>query len=223
MKLTQGFVRGTVVMSRLADVQPNVWNPNRMTKHQMESLVHGLRTDGWLASQALLIWGKDDLGKVRNIIIDGEHRYQAALTTGIAEGPMVFLEGLTEHQAKALTIKMNQKRGNFDEVALEELMKDIVGADSFDTVDLDFGFDPKSISAMFGESMDSLVGVDPPPPSPPKLQGDVGVQPNLRVPLVFFVPNTELEWFKKPFAHPTRETELVTDVLRAMITKHNNG
>lgn len=116
---------GDVVRTPMGKVQPNGWNPNTMTEFMRASLKRGLETDGWLSSQALLIWGKDEKGKARNLIIDGEHRWLVAGELGFTEAPMVFLSGLTEAQAKALTVKMNQKRGTWNEDELATLIRGI--------------------------------------------------------------------------------------------------
>lgn len=118
-------VVGKQVSIKLATVKPNGWNPNKMTKFQYESLKQGLAEDGWLSSDALLIWGKDDKGKAQNLIINGEHRHRAALELGMKDGPAVILNGLTKAQAKALTIKLDNKRGQFDADGLAELVKSI--------------------------------------------------------------------------------------------------
>jgi hypothetical protein len=118
-------VVGKVEIRPLAAVTNNSWNPNRMTAEMRESLRYGLRSDGWLASQALLIWGSDENGEAKNLIIDGEHRWSVAIELGFIDGPMVFLHGIEEARAKALTVKMNQKRGSFDELELGALLRDI--------------------------------------------------------------------------------------------------
>lgn len=134
------IVRGQAEVVRLDTVIPNPWNPNRMSPQMMQSLRHGLRTDGWIASQALLVWGLDDHGIPRNTIIDGEHRWRAAREEGFATGPVVFLDGVTEAQAKALTIKMNQKRGDFDDALLAVVMQDLQHTLDVDDLGLDLGF-----------------------------------------------------------------------------------
>lgn len=224
----KGFVKGEVVMRPLSSVKPNKWNPNRMTAEQMESVAHGFRTDGWLVSQSLLIWGKDDTGAEHNVIIDGEHRFTVAKKVGIKEGPMVFLDGLTEAQAKALTIKMNQKRGDFDSASLAELITELSEGYDDDSMAIDLGFGQAEIDSMLGgdentAAAESAMGVNLPPPPPPLPKappGVVGVQPKMKLPLVFYVDNTELEWFKAPFVNPDRPTELRVDVLRTMIQKY---
>jgi hypothetical protein len=127
-------VRGEVVIRSLGDVKKNPWNPNVMTDTMKASLRHGLKTDGWLISQSLLIWGRDDNGDQQDMIIDGEHRWVEAQALGMKEGPMVFLDGLTKAKAKALTIKMNQKRGEFDADKLADVVVDL--ADALGDIDL---------------------------------------------------------------------------------------
>lgn len=139
-------VVGTVEMLPLSSVKPNPWNPNRMTDFEKESLKTGLEADGWLSSQALLIWGTDDDGEEKGFIIDGEHRWTAATELGFPRGPMVVLKGLSEAKAKALTVKMNSKRGTFREDLLGELLRDI-----------QFDLDVPNLSTELGIADDELM------------------------------------------------------------------
>lgn len=117
------FLRGAVEILPLDTVEPNGWNPNVVPPHIMESIREGFRTDGWLVSQALLVWATDEHGVAVNRIIDGEHRWEAARAVGLTEGPMVLLRGLPVHEAKALTVKLNQKRGAWDLAGLGALLR----------------------------------------------------------------------------------------------------
>jgi hypothetical protein len=132
-------VVGTVVMAALDKVRPNGWNPNRLTPFEKQALTYGLQTDGWLPSHAMTIWGKDAEGHVLNIIVDGEHRWHAGKELGLTEGPMVFIDGLTEAQAKALTVKLDAKRGRFDEDKLALVLRSIVADLDAETRALNLG------------------------------------------------------------------------------------
>lgn len=161
-------IRGDVVHIPLGSVRPNPWNPNRVPPHKMRSIVHGMKTDGWLASQALLIWATDDKGERKDIIIDGEHRWRAACELGMAEGPAVFLDNISEAQAKALTIKMNQKRGDFDAESLGKLLRDIefqVG-EWADDLSLELAFKPEDLSRYLSAEPLPVDGPASPPPRP---------------------------------------------------------
>ncbi len=166
--LSGRHVVGVPVICPLDSVKPNPWNPNQHTLRIFESLKHGLRTDGWLASQALLVWGTDQDGQTKNLIIDGEHRWRAAFELDMTEAPMVFLHGLPEAKAKALTIAMNQRRGEFDAAQLEELVRSI----QYDVEDLgqDLGLGEEDLMRMLAEAPAELPAPSVVEASPPKEQ-----------------------------------------------------
>jgi ParB family chromosome partitioning protein len=137
---------GKVVLKPLDSVNRNPWNPNQMTPFEKQALRHGLEKDGWLVSHALTIWGHDENGVVKNLIIDGEHRWEAAKQLGMKDGPMVFLNGLTESAAKMLTVKLDQKRGRFNEDRLGALLQSVQADLNLDTQSLDLGIAPEDLS-----------------------------------------------------------------------------
>lgn len=121
-------------------MRPNGWNPNEMTERESASLRVGLQQEGWLVSHALLVWGKDERGAVRNLIIDGEHRWTEARALGFTDGPMVFHDGMTEAQARELTAKLTLRRGRANDASLAELLRglpeDMLNATSLGLDDL---------------------------------------------------------------------------------------
>jgi ParB-like chromosome segregation protein Spo0J len=138
-------ITGAVVLRALDSVEPNDWNPNRMTERQVESTRDGFRRHGWLSSQALLIWGTDERGRKRDVIIDGEHRWRIARELGMQHGPMVFLERVSLARAKELTVELDNKRGRYDDVALGELLRSL-GPD--DGLAFRLGFDDDTFKAL---------------------------------------------------------------------------
>lgn len=118
-------VVGEVVIIPLDSVQNNTWNPNVMTAFQYEGLKHDLKTIGWLKSDSMLVWGKDERGKKQNLIINGEHRWRGAKEIGMTEGPAVILNGLSRAQAIALTIRLDNKRGKFDPDKLAVAVREV--------------------------------------------------------------------------------------------------
>lgn len=177
-------VVGKVVSKRLESVRPNSWNPNEMSTFQKDSLRHGLLTDGWMASQALLVWGVDDKGCEQNVIIDGEHRWAAARELGFKKAPMVFLDGLTEAAAKALTVKMNAKRGKFQEEALGVLLRGIQFELGVPDLAIDLGLEQEDVMKFLSFVPDTIdlqgvggphepVQQSPQGPPPPMQQGHI--------------------------------------------------
>jgi hypothetical protein len=180
----QAVVTGKVVMRPIADVRPNTWNPNHMTQFMFDSLVAGFKEDGWLASDALLVWGTDEKGKRRDVIIDGEHRWKVAGVLGILRGPMVFLDGLTEAQAKALTVK-KFKRGDVDQGALSVIVKDLLpGYGDTGLLGMSLGLDSALLQSL----------INPKPTLPPSDFQDVDVN----VTIDFKCPSCGYEWRGRP-------------------------
>lgn len=171
-------VVGKVEMKKLDAVTKNPWNPNRMTDFERESLKTGLKTDGWLSSQALLVWGTDEKGKTKNLIIDGEHRWTVAQELGFVQGPMVFLFNLPEAQAKALTVKMNAKRGKFQDELLAPLLKSIEFELGVPDLSLDIGIQQEELMKLLAFEPEVIpLGDDERPPvedspdgPPPQMQ-----------------------------------------------------
>jgi len=153
---------GDPVRTPLDDVEKNPWNPNEMTAFEQESLKDGLQHDGWLASLALTIWGTDEKGRKKNLIIDGEHRWTVAKQLGFKEGPMVFLHGVTEAQAKALTIKLNAKRGSPNEEKLKIIVKELELKLQVPNLSLDLGIEQEKLSMMLAAPPLVLEGETPP-------------------------------------------------------------
>jgi len=161
-------VVGKVETRALASVEPNPWNPNRMSAFVRASLKAGLESDGWLSSQALLIWGSDENGETKDLIIDGEHRWRVAQELGFREGPMVVLHNLKESRAKGLTIKMNQKRGTFEDDGLAALIQELMTGEDAEAFALDVGFTEDEIAGMLSESaaVTEIAGASEAPAAP---------------------------------------------------------
>ncbi len=155
--MSGGKVVGVPVLRPLDSVRPNGYNPNVQAPHVYASLLHGLQTDGWLASQALLVWGTDEGGSPVNLIIDGEHRWRAARDLGMTEGPMVFLHGVTAAKAKALTVAMNQRRGEFDEEGLSALLHSLDQAPGVEALSLDLGLSVDYLESLLSDGSSSAL------------------------------------------------------------------
>lgn len=154
-------LKGQVVFRPLDAVAPNTWNPNHMTEFQKASLRKGLQEDGWLVSQALLVWGTDEHGAPQNVIIDGEHRWTEGVALGFKNAPMVFLYNLPAAQAKALTIKLGTKRGQHDNAELSALLREIQFDLRADAPALDIGIENPVLMELLAEPNIALPADDP--------------------------------------------------------------
>lgn len=162
------------VMYTLAKVKPNAYNPNGITQFEKDALKQGMLKDGWIAAQALLVWRRDDKGVKRNIIIDGENRWAAAVELGFTKGPMVFLDGLPEHEAKALTIKLNARRGkSFKDEPLAVLLKELQSELIVPDLSMEVGIPTDELMRLmaFDAAEIALPGASPDAPAPSDRQG----------------------------------------------------
>jgi hypothetical protein len=217
----QPRVRGEKPVERaLAGVKPNEWNPNHMTPFLKESLKHGLLHDGWLRSQSLLIWGTDEKGKVRNVIIDGEHRWTVGQELGFKKGPMVLLHGLTEAEAKALTIKMNVKRGEANDLELGVLLRDLEASLDSTNLALSLGIEQDDLMQYLAQPAVVIpgggAGDDPTPPG----ELPSGSETHVRMVQLFFSKEQHVEFDslvkKAAIEHGTKDVSAtVLEVMRA--------
>lgn len=103
-------------------------NPNKMEDERYGLLVDAIRSEGFL--QPILV-----LKKGRKVeIIDGHHRYWAALEVELAEMDVIVLSGVSEERALAIGFGMNMKRGETDLGMAALLMQSI--QDQFSTEEL---------------------------------------------------------------------------------------
>jgi len=222
-------IRGRVVMKKLSTVKPNSWNPNAMTDFLKASLKAGFEADGWIASQALLIWGTDDKGKRQNIIIDGEHRWHVANELGMGEVPMVFLDGLTEAQAKALTVKMDAKRGTFDQDRLAELIQSISGDVPNENFALELGIPGEQFMSFFSLDEDIIPAQNEdiaPKPPPGEVAIPSGKSEHVKMQQLFFDEHSFAE-FNQLVANYSKKhgsktvTETIQEAFRVARSAHS--
>lgn len=102
----------------ISRVEPNPWNPNRLTSKQFKSLVKEIKKRGFL--QPILVRKLRD----KYQIIDGEHRWKAGKEAGLKEIPAVIVD-VDDKVAKILTLNMNHLRGEDDVIELSKIIKDL--------------------------------------------------------------------------------------------------
>lgn len=104
----------------LSQLKENLWNPNFMTDKEFSHLVQQVRKGGM--RQPILV--RMHLEKGFFEIVDGCHRYRASKAAGLKEIDCVVVE-LTESEAKAATIAMNQIKGKMDDMTLAKLLENL--------------------------------------------------------------------------------------------------
>jgi len=106
-------------MVALESIEPNEWNPNEMTEAEFSMLVDNITRLGF-ADPLLLV---EDGNRYR--IIDGEHRYRAALLLGMEQVPAVIID-LSEKDQRMQTVRLNNIKGEWDPIKFNNLVSDML-------------------------------------------------------------------------------------------------
>jgi len=160
-------------MVAVAAIYENPWNPNEVPAEIMAALKRNIERFGF--NQPILvrpIGGETLDGPVAYEVVDGAHRFRAAVELGIDKVPVVVRE-FTDAEAKAQTIAMNRLRGEMDPVQMATLVREIneEGIDGIETLSEFIGYN----DAELAELDKQLAPEIPPTPKPANDQsGEVG-------------------------------------------------
>jgi len=98
----------TKVKVDINHIQPNPWNPNVQSDEMFRKEVNSIKELGMLGSILVRDW----CGQYQ--ILDGEHRWKAALELGYTEMTIETLGEIEDNQAKLLTVLLNNLKGKDD-------------------------------------------------------------------------------------------------------------
>lgn len=106
----------------IEQLHANDYNPNRQSDHDFELLLRSIEEDGF--TQPILV--NQDL-----VIVDGEHRWLAAKSLGMATIPIVKVN-MTVEQARISTIRHNRAHGSHDVELEAEVLRDLQALGALD-------------------------------------------------------------------------------------------
>jgi len=119
-----------------SSLKPALYNPRKHTEEQKAQLIKSIERFGLV--DPIVVNGAK--GR-KNIIIDGNFRFEVAKELGYTEIPVVFVSISDEQKEKELNLRLNKNTGEFDFDLLagydESFLEDI----GFDSGDLDSIFD----------------------------------------------------------------------------------
>jgi hypothetical protein len=116
MTKTTQIDRSVLISKSLLD--PNPWNPNKTKPRQQQAIAESLQTYSQILD--IIVRPNPENGD-RYQIIDGEHRYDE-LTDEVY---VTVLHGLSDADAKKLTIVLNETRGEADKIELAQLLANL--------------------------------------------------------------------------------------------------
>ena len=103
------------VKLKKSDITPNNYNPNKTSDRQQKAINESLNKYGQLLE---IVVRPDPDNKGKYLIVDGEHRYHELDDEVYCN----VVHGLSEADAKKLTIIFNETRGQADKVELSQLL-----------------------------------------------------------------------------------------------------
>lgn len=118
---------GDIVWVEPNHLQANSWNPNRMNAPMYAKELQSIKDHGFVDP----VTAYDD-GDYKYIIIDGEHRWRAAMDLGLKEIPVFLVDIDNENDAKKLTILLNELRGQALPEKMGDLLKDLMSSSSLE-------------------------------------------------------------------------------------------
>ena len=110
----------TITEIIIGKLEPNPWNPNRMTPEIRRKLKLDLERHGFVAPIVVRKLQGD-----RYQIINGEHRWQIAKELKYTSVPCVVLDKLDDRRARILTVNLNELGGDPVPSLLAKLLHDL--------------------------------------------------------------------------------------------------
>lgn len=103
------------------ELHPNAWNPNVLSQEDYDKALVSIERFGFIDPITVRLVNEESTPFE---IIDGENRWRAAQDTGLKTVPVIIVE-VDDDDAKALTIVLNELRGQPDPGRLATLVQDL--------------------------------------------------------------------------------------------------
>ena len=117
---------GRALTVALDKIRPNAWNPNVQDEATFRRELASIRRFGFV--DPIIVRLVDDAYE----IIDGEHRWKAAAELGLTEVPVFDIGPISEHEARQLTVVLNELRGKPQEKKLADLLRGLLAQSTID-------------------------------------------------------------------------------------------
>jgi len=125
-KAPVGAAWGRDLVVPIDAIEPNGWNPNRQDDETFAKELESIKRFGFISP--LIVRRLGDIYE----IIDGEHRWKAAMRLGLTELPVFDIGPISDHEARQLTIVLNELRGKPEQAKLGELLRGLLTESSID-------------------------------------------------------------------------------------------
>lgn len=124
---------------------PNPYNPNQQSLADFELLVKSIEEDGFTLPVVVNDGSKD--ASLKNMIVDGEHRWRAAGVLGMPTVPVVY-KAMNQSEMRASTIRHNTARGHHDANMEATLIQDLSSTLSVEEIGAQLNIDPVELDML---------------------------------------------------------------------------
>lgn len=99
-------------------ITKNDWNPNFVTTQMMQAIKDDIQKHGFIGS---IVVQKEHSSGMKNVIINGEHRFDALTQLGATKIPSIVLD-VDDKTAMLLTLRLNREHGELMPDRVHELL-----------------------------------------------------------------------------------------------------
>ena len=108
----------------------NNWNPNFVPEQMMKAIVDDIQKHGFIGS--IVVQKYNEGLKKSNVIVNGEHRYEALRILGRDKVPCIILD-IPDKTAKLLTIRLNREHGELMPDKQSLILQDLLEGEGLET------------------------------------------------------------------------------------------
>jgi len=131
-------------------LKPNSYNPNQQSVNDFDLLVKSIREDGFTLPVVVNDGSLDE--SLKDMIIDGEHRWRAAQVLGMDTIPVIY-KAMDQAGMRVSTIRHNQARGEHDAVMEASVLRSLAGEVSAEELSSQLNIDAVELDTMLDRAV----------------------------------------------------------------------
>ena len=140
-----------IVKVPINQLRPNLYNPNQQNIDSFDLLIKSIQEDGF--TLPVIVNSGIANPHLKDMIIDGEHRWRAALVLAMPEVPVIYKD-MDEAMMRASTLRHNKARGHHDALLEAQVIKGLAGEMSLDELSQGLNIDAVELDIMLSKAQD---------------------------------------------------------------------
>lgn len=140
-----------IVAVPTSQLKNNPYNPNQQSVDSFTLLCKSIEEDGF--TLPVIVNSGITHPHLKDMIIDGEHRWRAALVLAMPEVPVVYKD-MDEASMRTATLRHNKARGHHDALLEAQVLKSLVGEIGVQELSEGLNIDPVALDVMLDKASD---------------------------------------------------------------------